>query len=116
MYQIYNLKIVGDSVNFLCLLFFFNGLHVRRVMNIFENSLLMTMGYILPLLIRNSIKLSYAEAPSVADFAKLGLVSALTTMALGALFTTIGFLAKHFGKKFLRFRKSRITTSATTDK
>ena len=114
VYQVLNLNLVGDSVNFLCLLFLLNGLHVRRFVNIIENALLVTIGYILPLLIRNSLKLSYAEAPSILDFAKLALVSSLTTMALGALFTTVGFLTKHFFKKALH-AKSRITTRGTTN-
>ncbi|QDK38529.1 hypothetical protein [Bdellovibrio sp. NC01] len=113
VYQVLGLNLVGDSVNFLCMLFLFNGLHVRRFINIIENSLLMTVGYILPLLIRNSLKLSYAEAPSMFDFAKLALISSITTMALGALFTTVGFLFKHFLKRAVH-SKSRITTRGTT--
>ncbi len=115
VYQAIPLTLIGDSVNFLCLLFLLNGLHVHRFVNIIENSILVTMGYILPLLIRNSLKLTYAEAPSILDFAKLAMVSSLTTMALGAVFTTVGFLLKHFSKKALRAGRSRITTSNITE-
>lgn len=112
VYQALGWAILGDSVNFLCLLFLLNGLHVRRLVNIFENSLLVTLGYILPLLIRNSLKLSYAEAPSAFHFAKLALVSSVTTMALGILFTAAGFALKHVAKKFFKVSKGRITTAS----
>ena len=112
VYQALEISIVGDSVNFLCLLFLLNGLHVRRLINIFENALLVTLGYILPLLIRNSIKLSYIEAPSLKDFARLALTSTLTTAAFGLLFTALGFLIKHFFKKAYRLSRGRITTNS----
>lgn len=116
VYQSVPITVVGDSVNFLCLLFLLNGLHVRRFVNIFENSVLVTVGYILPLMIRNSLKLSYAEAPSILDFAKLAMISGATTMVLGALFTTIGFLLKHFGKKVLHASRSRFTPDSSISK
>ena len=112
IYQALGWSALGDSVNFLCLLFLLNGLHVRRIVNIFENALLVTLGYILPLLIRNSLKLSYAEAPSALHFAKLAFVSSATTMALGILFTTLGFALKHLGRWLFKARKGRITTAS----
>jgi len=112
VYQAQGWSAFGDSVNFLCFLFLLNGLHVRRFVNILENALLVTTGYILPLLIRNSLKLSYAEAPSAADFAKLGMVSSATTIALGLLFTTLGFALKYLLKKIFKMRKGRITTAS----
>lgn len=112
VYQALGLGFVGDSVNFLCILFLLNGLHVRRWINIFENTFLVTLGYILPLLIRNSIKLSYIEAPSIKEFARLALMSSLTTAVLGLLFTALGFLLKHFSKKAYRLSRGRITTNS----
>lgn len=112
VYQAQGWSALGDSVNFLCFLFLINGLHVRRFINILENSLLLTLGYILPLLIRNSLKLSYAEAPSAADFAKLGMVSSATTIALGLIFTTLGFAIRYLFKRISKIRKGRITTAS----
>ena len=102
VYQALNLSIVGDSVNFLCLLFLINGFLVNRRIHILENSLLMTLGYILPLLIRNSFQLSYAEAPSILDLAKLASVSSGTTLGLGLLFTAAGFLLKLLAGKTVK--------------
>ncbi|HEX7673062.1 MAG TPA: hypothetical protein VF412_02770 [Bdellovibrio sp.] len=112
VYQALGLGLIGDSVNFLCILFLINGLHVRRWINIFENTFLVTLGYILPLLIRNSIKLSYVEAPSIKEFTRLALMSSLTTALLGLLFTSLGFLLKHFSKKAYRLSRGKITTNS----
>ncbi len=60
-------------------------------MHILENSVLVTCGYILPLLIRNTMKMSYHEAPTGAYFLKLGTKSALVTFALGCLFSLLGW-------------------------
>lgn len=110
IYEVQSFNFVGDSVNFLCFLFLLNSLNVRRWINIIENALLVTLGYILPLLIRNSLKLPYNEAASITDFSKSAMISSLMTFLLGAFFTTLGFLATHFGKKIWRFRRDRITT------
>ena len=111
VYQALNWSLIGDSVNFLCLLFLLNGLHVQRAINIFENAVLLTMGYILPLLIRNSLQLSYAEAPSLIDFVRMGMVTSMTTVALGIIFTTVGYLFKYFARKIISMLKPQISTT-----
>lgn len=110
IYQAQGWELFGDSVNLLCLLFLLNGLFVSRFVHILENSLLITLGYILPLLIRNCLKLSYVEAPSIKEFLNLAMVSTSTTFLLGLAFTFIGFLLHHSGKKVHRFSRSRITS------
>ncbi|NUN05318.1 MAG: hypothetical protein HUU57_06120 [Bdellovibrio sp.] len=109
VYQSSGWSVIGDSVNFLCLLFFLNSLAAKKPLHIIENSLLMTVGYILPLLIRNSIKLTYAEAPSMSDFFKLAMVSTSTTLLLGCVFSCIGFTLTKILQKALRVSKGRIT-------
>lgn len=111
VYQALGWNIIGDSVNFLCLLFLLNGLMVRRFVHIIENSLLMTLGYILPLLIRNSLKLSYTEAPSIKEFLYLAFVSTITTLVLGIGFSFLGMLIYHFGHKLQQMSRSRVTTN-----
>ncbi|MFV3408831.1 hypothetical protein [Bdellovibrio bacteriovorus] len=111
VYQALNWEIIGDSVNFLCLLFLMNGLLARRFIHILENSLLMTLGYILPLLIRNSLKLSYTEAPSIKEFLNLAFVSTTTTLVLGIGFSFLGMLLHHFGHKLHQMSRSRVTTN-----
>jgi hypothetical protein len=110
LYQAVGWNIIGDSVNFLCLLFFLNGFLVKRPLHIFENSLLMTLGYILPLLIRNSLKLNHSEASLLQDFLKLAATSTLTTLALGCLFTGLSFLLKISATKFSRLSRGHIST------
>ncbi|MFV8258934.1 hypothetical protein ACNQKP_14090 [Bdellovibrio bacteriovorus] len=88
-----------------------NGLLARRFIHILENSLLMTLGYILPLLIRNSLKLSYTEAPSIKEFLNLAFVSTTTTLVLGVGFSFLGMLLHHFGHKLHQMSRSRVTTN-----
>lgn len=109
VYQSSGWNWVGDSVNFLCVLFLFNSLFVKKIMHVLENSILMTLGYILPLLIRNSLKLSYAEAPSAKDFLKLAMVSTSTTLLLGCVCSLLGFLLLRGFQKVLRSTRGRIT-------
>lgn len=111
VYQALGWEVLGDSVNFLCLLFVMNGFLARRFIHVIENSLLMTLGYILPLLIRNCLKLSYTEAPSVKDFLQLALVSTSTTLALGLAFSFVGMVLFHFAHKIKKASRSRVTTS-----
>ncbi|WII72291.1 hypothetical protein QJS83_00225 [Bdellovibrio sp. 22V] len=111
VYQSYNWDFVGDSVNFLCLLFLVNGFLAKKPLHILENSFLMTLGYILPLLIRNSLKLSYTEAPSMLHFLKLGAISTGTTFALGCAFTCIGFLIAQMSLRAMQMSRSKITTN-----
>lgn len=110
LYQAVGWNIIGDSVNFLCLLFFLNGFFVQRITHIFENSLLMTLGYILPLLIRNSLKMSHTVAPLLQDFLTLAATSTLTTLALGCLFTGLSFLLKISVTKLSRRSRGHIST------
>ena len=109
VYQSSGWSIIGDSVNFLCLLFFLNSISVKKPLHILENSVLMTVGYILPLLIRNSIKLTYAEAPSMTDFLKLAMVSTSTTLLLGCVFSLFGYALVKATQKLLRASRGRIT-------
>lgn len=115
VYQAFGWQVIGDSVNFLCFLFLINGLLARKFIHIFENALLMTLGYILPLLIRNCLKLSYAEAPSMREFLNLAFVSSGTTLLLGICFSFLGFLLHHFGRKVQRLGRSRITSNSSAD-
>ncbi|HEY1080446.1 MAG TPA: hypothetical protein VGE46_10115 [Bdellovibrio sp.] len=109
VYQSSGWTLIGDSVNFLCLLFFLNSISVKKPLHILENSVLMTVGYILPLLIRNSIKLTYAEAPSMTDFFKLAMVSTSTTLLLGCVFSLFGYTLVKATQKILRASRGRIT-------
>ncbi|WP_347359713.1 hypothetical protein [Bdellovibrio sp.] len=111
IYQAVDWEVIGDSVNFLCLLFIMNGLLARRFIHVIENSLLLTLGYILPLLIRNCLKLSYSEAPSVKDFLQLALVATSTTFALGLVFSFLGMIFFHFSRKIKKASRSRVTTN-----
>jgi|GEM_PF-1367445 len=110
IYQALGWDLVGDSVNFLCLLFVLNGFLARRKMHILENTFLMTVGYILPLLIRNSLKLSYVEAPSMREFLKLGLVSTGTTLALGCVFSFLGYALVQGSQKFAHLSRGKVST------
>ncbi|UOF01427.1 hypothetical protein [Bdellovibrio reynosensis] len=110
VYQALGLSMVGDSVNFLCLLFVINGFFAKRSRHILENAGLLTLGYILPLFIRNSLKLSYSEAPSLLAFAKMGLVSTVTTFALGCAFSLLGFLLAQSFLKFQQISRGNVTT------
>lgn len=93
-YQAMNFSAVGDSVEFLCVLFILAGFTIRRKGHILENSFLMTCGYILPLLIRNAMQMTYSEAPSGMVFLELGAKSASVTFALGLLFSVLGLFIK----------------------
>lgn len=115
IYQALGLKFVGDSVNFLCILFLVYGIGTRHWVHILENSALMTLGYILPLLIRNSIKLTYQEAPSVKHFLQLAAVSSSTTLILGLGCTALSFLMYRFMRQMKSVGRSKITTSSTDD-
>lgn len=115
VYQALGLNFVGDSVNFLCLLFFVYGVTTRHWVHILENSALMTLGYILPLLIRNSIKLTYQEAPSVKHFLQLAAVSSSTTLILGLGCTALSFLMYRLVRQVKSAGRSKITTSSNDD-
>jgi hypothetical protein len=110
-YQAMGLRFVGDSVNFLCLLFLLYGLGTRHWKHILENSMLMTAGYILPLLIRNSMKLTYHEAPSVSQFLQLAAVSSSMTLAMGLGCSALSFLVfRILGRQMRALGKTKITT------
>lgn len=111
IYQALGWKYVGDSVNFLCLLFLAYGLLARHWVHILENSLLMTLGYILPLLIRNSIKLSYQETPSVPDFVQMAAISSSATLVLGLGCTAISFFSFRLLRQMKSLGRSKITLS-----
>ncbi len=113
IYQAFGWAVLGDSVTFLCLLFLINGLLARQLLHILENSLLMTLGYILPLLIRNSIKFTHKEDPSIQEFMNLAAISTGTTLLLGFCFTFLGFILHLFGRKIRHLGRSRITSSST---
>ncbi len=98
-YEAYEITLLGDSVIFLCLLLIANGLHTQRPLHILENALLVTIGYILAWVIKNSSELSYAEAPSISEFLSLALVSTSTTFLLGIVFSLVGYLIAHFYRK-----------------
>lgn len=115
VYQAFGWEMVGDSVNFLCLLFLLNGFLTRRPLHILENSFLMTIGYILPLLIRNSLKLSYTEAPSMKEFLKLAMMSTSTTLALGCAFSCAGYILVQMSQKVMQMSHSKITTRSLHD-
>ncbi|MBV2167652.1 MAG: hypothetical protein KUL82_02990 [Bdellovibrio sp.] len=115
VYQAFGWEVIGDSVNFLCLLFLINGIFAKRPLHILENSLLMTLGYILPLLIRNSLKLSYTEAPSMKDFLYLALVSSSTTLAFGVAFSSIGFTLGYLSTRVMQMSRSKVTTRSLSE-
>lgn len=115
VYQALGWEVIGDSVNFLCLLFLINGIFAKRPLHILENSLLMTLGYILPLLIRNSLKLSYTEAPSMKDFLYLALVSSSTTLAFGVAFSSLGFMLGSVSAKVMQMSRSKVTTRSLSE-
>ncbi|WP_415061519.1 hypothetical protein [Bdellovibrio sp.] len=115
VYQAFGWDVIGDSVNFLCLLFLINGIFAKRPLHILENSLLMTLGYILPLLIRNSLKLSYTEAPSMKDFLYLALVSSSTTLAFGVAFSSIGFTLGYISTRVMQMSRSKVTTRSLSE-
>lgn len=114
-YQAYSWNIVGDSVNFLCLLFLLNGFLAKKTLHILENTLLMTLGYILPLLIRNSLKLSYVEAPSMTEFFKLALVSTTMTLLLGLVFSGMGYTIRQLTSKIKILSRGRINTRSISE-
>lgn len=109
IYQAMGWNLLGDSVNFLCLLFVINGLMARRFVHILENSSLMTLGYILPLMIRNCLKLSYIEAPSMLHFAQLAFTSTSTTLILGLGFSFLGLTLHHLARKIHSASRGRVT-------
>jgi hypothetical protein len=116
VYQVLGFDYVGDSVNFLCLLFLAYGMATRNWKHIVENSALMTAGYILPLLIRNSIKLSYQEAPSVKHFLQLAMVSSSTTLALGLGCSALSFLFYRACRQVKAVSRSKITIRHLNEK
>lgn len=116
VYQAQELRLIGDSVDLICILFFVGGFTVKTRTHLLENTALITAGYILPLLIRNSLKLSYIEAPSKMAFVELGLRSISITVMLGILFTTVGFFLKHLSVHFYNKSRSTVTTRSTRDK
>lgn len=113
VYEVFKWNLVGDSVNFLCLLFLINGFLAKKPLHILENSFLMTLGYILPLLIRNSLKLTYIEAPSLKDFMHLALTSSGMTLVFGVAFSCLGYVLAQGGQKILQMSRSKITTTNT---
>ncbi|WP_413568341.1 hypothetical protein ACLWBD_12050 [Bdellovibrio sp. HCB117] len=115
LYQAFGWNVFGDSVNFLCLLFLIHGFAAKKFLHIIENSLLVTLGYILPLLIRNSLKLSYSEAPSMKDFLHLGLISTATTLGFGFAFSLLGYVLRWARHKVLRLSRGKINTRALQD-
>jgi len=116
VYQAQEWRVAGDSVDLICLLFFIGGFCVRTRNHLIENTILMTAGYILPLFIRNALKLSYVEAPSKMAFVELGLKSFTITVLLGFAFTAVGFALKFFFMKFYQRSRSSLTTRSTVDK
>ena len=116
VYQAQEWRLVGESADLICILFFLGGFTVRTRRHLLENTVLMTAGYILPLLIRNALKLSYVEAPSKMAFIELGLKSFSITLLLGLLFTTVGFVLKHVALRFYRKSRSTLTTRSTIDR
>lgn len=115
-YQAMNYGQFGDSFDLLCLLFLIASFSIRRKIHILENSILMTCGYILPLLIRNTMKLSYSEAPSGMVFLELGAKSAVITLCLGLLFSSFGFLFRSMMTTFIHRQKVKRTIQAIQDK
>lgn len=115
IYQAQNWNFLGDSVNFLCLLSVITGLSIYRWYQIIENSLLITAGYILPLLIRNCIKLSYVEAPSITELMKLGLISGATTLGIAAACATGGYVVVSALRFLKRVRRSTTTSNLVKD-
>lgn len=109
IYESNSWNLVGDSVNFLCLLFVLNAFFVKVPSQILGNAILMTEGYILPLLIRNSLKLSHAEAPLTGDFFRLATTSILTTLAIGLAITSLAYLLKLSVLKLVRMSRGKIT-------
>jgi len=116
VYQAQEWRMIGDSVDLICFLFFVGGFTVRTRAHLIENTALITTGYILPLLIRNALKLSYVEAPSKMAFVELGLRSFSITVMLGILFTTGGFILKHLSVRFYKRSRGSVTTRSTIDK
>lgn len=110
VYQALGFSLLGDSVEFLCLVAFIGGFSISRKFHILENAFLMTLGYILPLVIRNSMKLTYAEAPSLATFLQLGFQSTLSTFILGLVFSALALLTMKISGTLLRHSKGRIST------
>lgn len=108
-YESYGLTLLGDSVIFLCLLFIANGFHAKKPLHILENALLVTVGYILAWMIKNSSEISYAEAPSISEFLRLALVSTTSTFLLGIVFSLVGYLMAYFYRKKYSREKSTKT-------
>ncbi len=104
VYQAMNARQLGDSVDLLCLLFLLGSFSVRRKIHILENAALVTCGYILPLLIRNTMKLSYSEAPSRMYFIELATQSAIVTFGLGCIFSFVGWYLR---RGFYAIRQKR---------
>ncbi|MFS4460794.1 hypothetical protein [Bdellovibrio sp. HCB2-146] len=115
IYQAQNWNFLGDSVNFLCLLSIITGLSIFRWYQIIENSLLITAGYILPLLIRNCIKLSYVEAPSITELMKLGLISGTTTLGIAAGCAALGYIIISGVRLIQRLRRPSTTQNFVED-
>lgn len=115
IYQAQNWNFLGDSVNFLCLLSVMTGLSIYRWYQIIENSLLITAGYILPLLIRNCIKLSYIEAPSITELMKLGLISGATTLGIAAACAAGGYVVISAIRYLKRLRSPTTTRDFAKD-
>jgi hypothetical protein len=115
VYQAQEWRVIGDSVDLICFLFFMSGFTVRTRSHLLENTALVTAGYILPLLIRNAVKLSYVEAPSKMAFAELGLRSLTITVMLGIAFTSVGFILKHLSVRFYYRSRGTVSTRTTVE-
>jgi hypothetical protein len=86
-YQASGLGWLGDSVNFLCAVCFLTGFFVFHLRHVFENAVLISVGYMAPLLLRNILK----ERNFSGDF----LISAFTSLAMtfifALLFASLGY-------------------------
>lgn len=96
VYQNQSLISIGDPVHLLCALSFIAAyLTSQKLVHIFENSLLITVGFCVPLLIRNVM--NFASGFST-DFILSGALSVGTTFLVSSLFALAGYgVAKALG-------------------
>lgn len=102
-YQASGLLWLGDSVNFLCAACFVSGFFALCLRHLFENALLVSVGYMTPLLLRNILK----EKNYSGDFLLSALTSLAMTFVFALLFACLGYSVGFLLKKLRRSLKGK---------
>ncbi len=107
VYQAAGYTFLGDSVSFMCWLTLFSGLSCKRIQDTIANATLITLGYMIPLLLRNILKNIVASE----GFLTSALSSFAITFLFALLFSAFGYILSFVFRKLLHLAKGKITLS-----